>query len=99
MVDQIRFFAGAARVLEGKSAGEYIEGIHLLRPPGAARPDWAGSALELPVIVGMERHPCAGRGQHGRAEAIGHYTRLGGVDGEEDARSPQRRGQPRLRGS
>jgi betaine-aldehyde dehydrogenase len=25
MVDQIRFFAGAARVLEGKSAGEYLE--------------------------------------------------------------------------
>jgi betaine-aldehyde dehydrogenase len=26
MVDQIRFFAGAARVLEGKSAGEYLPG-------------------------------------------------------------------------
>ncbi len=26
MLDQIRFFAGAARVLEGKSAGEYMEG-------------------------------------------------------------------------
>ncbi len=26
MVDQIRFFAGAARVLEGLSAGEYLEG-------------------------------------------------------------------------
>jgi betaine-aldehyde dehydrogenase len=26
MVDQIRFFAAAARVLEGKSAGEYLEG-------------------------------------------------------------------------
>jgi betaine-aldehyde dehydrogenase len=26
MVDQIRFFAGAARVLEGKSAGEYLAG-------------------------------------------------------------------------
>src|SRR5215216_7563372 len=25
MVDQIRFFAGAARVLEGRSAGEYME--------------------------------------------------------------------------
>jgi betaine-aldehyde dehydrogenase len=27
MVDQIRFFAGAARVLEGKSAGEYMQGF------------------------------------------------------------------------
>ena len=26
MVDQIRFFAGAARLLEGRSAGEYLEG-------------------------------------------------------------------------
>ena len=26
MVDQIRFFAGAARVLEGRSAGEYMTG-------------------------------------------------------------------------
>src|SRR6185503_16355691 len=26
MVDQIRFFAGAARVLEGKAAGEYMAG-------------------------------------------------------------------------
>src|SRR5690606_14843310 len=26
MVDQLRFFAGAARVLEGKSAGEYMAG-------------------------------------------------------------------------
>jgi betaine-aldehyde dehydrogenase len=26
MVDQLRFFAGAARLLEGKSAGEYLEG-------------------------------------------------------------------------
>ena len=27
MVDQIRFFAGAARVLEGKSPGEYMRGF------------------------------------------------------------------------
>ena len=27
MVDQIRFFAGAARVLEGRSAGEYMKGM------------------------------------------------------------------------
>jgi betaine-aldehyde dehydrogenase len=27
MVDQLRFFAGAARVLEGKSAGEYMKGF------------------------------------------------------------------------
>ena len=27
MVDQIRFFAGAARILEGKSGGEYMKGF------------------------------------------------------------------------
>src|SRR6266496_448581 len=27
MVDQIRFFAGAARMLEGRSAGEYMKGM------------------------------------------------------------------------
>src|SRR5439155_4527069 len=27
MVDQIRFFAGAARLLEGRSAGEYMSGM------------------------------------------------------------------------
>ncbi|MGW6058419.1 gamma-aminobutyraldehyde dehydrogenase [Streptomyces sp. NPDC055189] len=27
MVDQIRFFAGAARMLEGRAAGEYMEGL------------------------------------------------------------------------
>ncbi|MGW7690615.1 gamma-aminobutyraldehyde dehydrogenase [Streptomyces asiaticus] len=27
MIDQIRFFAGAARMLEGRSAGEYMEGL------------------------------------------------------------------------
>ncbi|MGK5530278.1 gamma-aminobutyraldehyde dehydrogenase [Streptomyces sp. URMC 129] len=27
MLDQLRFFAGAARMLEGKSAGEYMEGM------------------------------------------------------------------------
>src|SRR4051794_41519745 len=27
MVDQIRFFAGAARMLEGRSAGEYMDGF------------------------------------------------------------------------
>ena len=36
-VDQIRFFAGAARVLEGKSAGEYLQGLHFVRPARADR--------------------------------------------------------------
>ena len=37
MVDQIRFFAGAARHLEGKSAGEYMTEHDLVRAPRAGR--------------------------------------------------------------
>ena len=38
MADQIRFFAGAARLLEGKSAGEYTDGMTSIvrREPGRA---------------------------------------------------------------
>ena len=36
MVDQIRFFAGAARVLEGKSGGEYMRGFTSYDPARAA---------------------------------------------------------------
>ncbi len=33
MVDNLRFFAGAARCLEGRAAGEYMEGLHLVHAP------------------------------------------------------------------
>ena len=32
LVDELRFFAGAARVLEGKSAGEYLPRLHIHDP-------------------------------------------------------------------
>ena len=44
MVDQIRFFAGAARVLEGRSAGEYMAGMTSYDPPRAGRRLRAGHA-------------------------------------------------------
>ena len=53
MVDQLRFFAGAARVLEGRAAGEYLEGPHLLGPPRADRRRRPGHALELPDDDGV----------------------------------------------
>ena len=38
MVDQIRFFAGAARVLEGRAAGEYMKGhTSWIRGPAMTR--------------------------------------------------------------
>ena len=44
MVDQIRFFAGAARTLEGKAAAEYMAGPHQLDPARADRGRRAGDA-------------------------------------------------------
>ena len=43
-IDQIRFFAGAARVLEGKSARGVPGRPHLVRAPGADRGGGPGDA-------------------------------------------------------
>ena len=48
MVDQIRFFATAARHLEGKSAAEYMQRHDVVHPPRARRRVRPGRALELP---------------------------------------------------
>ena len=70
MVDQIRFFAGAARVLEGRAAGEYMEGFTSMirrEPVGVVRP---GDALELPDDDGgLEVRAGDRGGQHGGAQA------------------------------
>ena len=70
MVDNLRFFAGAARCLEGRAAGEYMRGLHLDDPPRAGRRRRPDHALELPADDGdLEDRPGARRRQHGRAEA------------------------------
>ncbi len=48
MVDQIRFFAGAARVLEGRAAGRVHGRPHLVHPARADRRRRPGHAVELP---------------------------------------------------
>ncbi len=64
-IDQIRFFAGAARVLEGKSAGEYLKRPHLVRPPRADRRGRPGHPVELPADDdGVEDRARAGGRQH-----------------------------------
>ena len=45
MVDQIRFFAGAARILEGRASGEYMKGYTSIvrrEPVGDREPDALG---------------------------------------------------------
>ena len=70
MADNLRFFGGAARCMEGKSAGEYLEGYTSLRPPRAGRRDRPDRALELPADDGrVEVRPGAGHRQHGRPQA------------------------------
>ena len=71
MVDQLRFFAGAARVLEGKAAGEYMAGhtCWVRREPigvvGQVTP------VELPDDDGrLEDRPGARRRQHRRPQAV-----------------------------
>ena len=65
MVDQIRFFAGAARMLEGRAAGEYMSGFTSYRAARAGRGLRRGDAVELPDDDGgVEVGPGAGGGQH-----------------------------------
>ena len=73
MVDQIRFFAAAARHLEGKSAGEYMAGHDVVHPPRAGRRVRPGRAVELPDDDGgVEVRAGDRRRQHGRAQAERH---------------------------
>jgi len=52
MVDQIRFFAGAARPLEGKSAGEYMAD-HTSMIDASRSASVRPSPLELPGDDGV----------------------------------------------
>ena len=76
MVDQIRFFAGAARVLEGKSAGEYMTRLHVVHPARAGRRLRRGDAVELPGDDGRLEVGAGARGrQHDGAQAVRHDAR------------------------
>ena len=73
MVDQIRFFAGAARHLEGKSAGEYMRGMtsFIRREPIGVCAQVA--PWNYPMMMAVWKFaPAHRRRQHGRAEAERH---------------------------
>ena len=58
--DNLRFFAGAARILEGKAAGEYMRGYTSMIRPRADRRRRPDRALELPADDGdLEDRPGA----------------------------------------
>ena len=77
MVDQLRFFAGAARHLEGRATAEYMEGhsSSIRREPLGV--DRVGGAVELPDDDGgLEDRARAGGREHDGAQAVGHHARL-----------------------
>ena len=70
ITDNIRFFAGAARVQEGKSTGEYERGFTSIDPPRAPRGHGGHLPVELPADDGgVEDRPGAGRREH-----LGHQA-------------------------
>ena len=99
MLDQIRFFAGAARLLEGRSAGEYMAGhtSYVRREPvgvcGQVAP-W-----NYPMMMAVWKFaPGPGRRQHPRPQAQRHHAGLVVADGRDRGRVlPARRVQRRLR--
>ena len=99
MVDQIRFFAGAARVLEGKVDRRVHAGLHVVDPARAGRAGRPGRALELPDDdVGLEVRPGLAAGNTVVLKPSRHDSRVVVLDGREDAgHLPAGRLQPRLR--
>ena len=91
-VDQFRFFAGAARVLEGRSAGEYMAGhtSYVRREPiGVCAP---GHAVELPADDGgLEVRAGHRRGQHRGAQAVRHHAGVHPAARRDRGRVPARR--------
>ena len=77
LVDQIRFFAAAARLLEGRSAGEYMANhtSYVRREPVgvcAAVTPW-----NYPAMMAVWKWaPALAGGQHDGAETVGHDARL-----------------------
>ena len=102
MVDNLRFFAGAARCLEGKAAGEYLEGYTSMirREPVGVIGQIA--PVELPADDGgLEDRPRARHRQHDRAQAgaddAGHHAAAGRARGRVPAQGRAQRGHRRQR--
>ena len=74
-VDQIRFFAGAARVLEGRSAGEYMAGhTSMIRrePVGVCA---QVTPWNYPMMMAVWKFaPGDRRRQRDRPQAVGHHA-------------------------
>ena len=101
LADELRFFAGAARMLEGKSAGEYLRGhTSMIRrePVGVCA---QVAPWNYPMMMAVWKFAPGPRGgQHGRAEAVGHHAGLDAAAGRDRGRVlPARRTERDLRRS
>ena len=92
MVDQIRFFAGAARHLEGKSAGEYMaDHTSMIRrePIGVCA---AVTPWNYPAMMAVWKWaPAIAAGNAMVLEAVRHDAGLHPPDGRDHVRVPARR--------
>ena len=89
VVDNLRFFAGAGRVLEGKAANEYMAGHTEHHPPRAGRRRRLDRPVELPDHDGrLEDRPRAHGRQHRRPQAVGAHA------AHRDPARGDRRGHP-----
>ena len=97
--DHFKFFAGAARLLEGRSAGRVPGRPHLVGPARADRRRRAGDAVELPADDDdLEDRPGARGRQHRGAQAERHHARELDAAGRARAGVPAaRRAQRRVR--
>ena len=91
VVDNLRFFAGAARVMEGKAANEYMAGhTSMIRrePVGvvASIAPW-----NYPIMMaGWKIGPALAAGQRGRPQAVGPDAVDGARPGRDRRRHPAR---------
>ena len=70
MVDNLRFFAGAARCLEGRAAGEYMEGYTSIIRREAVGVIGQVTPWNYPLMMAIWKiGPALAARQHGRAQA------------------------------
>ena len=92
VVDNLRFFAGAARVMEGKAAGEYMEGYTSMMRREAVGVVGQIAPWNYPLMMaGLEDRPGAGDRQHRRAEAVRADADDRGAAGADLRRAPAAR--------
>ena len=95
-LDQLRFFAGAARLLEGRAVAEYEPGRDLRRASRADRRLRRHHPVELPADDGGLEVGSRGRGgQRRRAQAVGAHAGVDGADGRAARRRTAGRGAQR----